>query len=179
VENKIDAKEGEVQLSDYTELLSRYNKDSRHILGKYYLTEQGEEPKKAEDKKEWLAVTYADTVITAITQILASKKDKISEYIRYVLLDYLHLMDEREEEDVEMDFLAQKFSPEQIVQIHSYKPVKDSDLSQASSAQFAWNNLWVKYPKACAYLASYNADPRKHVVNYLKAIRSFPLPEKT
>lgn len=85
LENKIDAKQGEMQLSYYTKLLSNFDKVSGHILSKYYLTEQGEEIKKLEDKEEWLAVTYADTVIPAITQLLGSKIGKISDYIKYVL----------------------------------------------------------------------------------------------
>ena len=175
VENKIDSKQGAMQLSDYTELLASLEKVSGHVLAKYYLTEQGEEPKKPEDKKEWVAVTYADTVIPAITQILSSRTDKVSDYIQYVLQDYLHLMDDREEEDIEKDLLAQRIG---VKQVQSFKPAKDFDLSQASSTQLAWKNLWVKYPKACKYLASYNADPRKLVVNYLKDLKSFDLPEK-
>jgi hypothetical protein len=172
VENKIDAMQGVKQLKKYTDLLAHFYKDTNHIIGKYFLTVQEDEP----NDPTWSAITYANTVISAITQVLESKTDKISDYIRHVLNDYIHLMDEDEAEDNEKESLAQKFSQEQIRQIQQGKDDPNSDFPMA------WKNLWVKYPKACEYLAKYNADPRKDVVKYfkdlknLKNLKSFELP---
>ncbi len=172
VENKIEATQGVNQLSDYSELLSNFNKGDVHIIGKYYLTAQEEEPRDT----TWSAITYADTVIPAITQVLDSKKDKISDYIRYVLKDYLHLMDETGEDDVEIESLAQKFSHEQIRQIQLSRTVNGVQNS-VRALEPPWKNLWVKYPKACEWLADYDTDPRTAVVNYLTSLKSFKLPD--
>lgn len=160
IENKIGAKQGEDQLAIYGKILneSPYSNEANYSIKKYFLTEQGEKPL----DKEWTGIQYSETVIPAIEQTLKSCEGKISEYIKYVLNDYLNLLNSDDESDREIETLAREIS------------IKDGLIGYLKTTDDATTqelrNLKTKYAKTCAYMVDFNDDIRKKILEWFRKI---------
>jgi hypothetical protein len=159
LENKINATQGANQLINYSRALCAAFEREKFSLVKYLLTNQDEESL----DPSWNEILYKDTVIPAIKQIQQSKTEKFSAYIKYILNDYLHLMDVDEESDLRIDDLSREIvrdaNQEILTKIRISSP--DRHLSQEMAADLLpWHNLWLKFPKACKCLSSFDGDSR-------------------
>lgn len=163
LENKINANQGVSQLANYSSALSTAFDGEAFIFIKYLLTDKDEN---ALDPS-WCEILYKDTVIPAIKQVQQSKSEKVSAYIKYILNDYLQLMDVDEESDLKIDELARDIvrstNNEILDKIRTSSP--NINLSRGVNTNLLpWHNLWLKFPKACRYISFFDGDSRSEAL---------------
>jgi hypothetical protein len=144
IENKLLAGQGEAQLSDYRVGIEEKFPGVDSFL--YYLTLQGEES----EGNDWVDVTYANVVVPILEKILRNGRDVVSDYLLFILNDYLDLIREEDEGNSEAEELVEK------INVESRRLIKKSEKSE----NLGLLKLKTLYPRAYEYLVEYDGDPR-------------------
>lgn len=156
IENKIRAGEGVGQLTDYSEgIHRRFNGENfKKIFA--YLTIAEEDPSNV----NWININYHNTVIPAIEELLSDSVETISSYMRFILQDYIEIINRDEDQQ------------DQALEIYrSISQEIKNDIKNIKNPNPGTNEYKVQilYPRAFAYIMNFDDDPRS---NALRVFRS-------
>lgn len=161
IENKIRAQEGSCQLQTYKNKINTKfpNNPKKYI----YLTLDREES----SDPAWINVTYADTVIPAIKELLSASEETLSNYLRFILQDYIEII---EEDENGYDSAMQIYN---LINREVIDRIKEIDFSQSPSNTPEYR-LQLRYPRATQYIKDYDDDVRsKILVDFQNLIKEY------
>lgn len=161
IENKIKATEGDNQLETYRNTIkSNFQEDklkSEPIL--LYLTINNEEP----SDDYWIPIQYFETVIKAIKILIEDLEDTLSDYMIFILKDYIEFINK--EGEYESDNTLEK-----ILQDMSSVTIENAkEISKAMPKSIEHQRLEIRYQKALKYIVNYDTDPRKLLLDHFKS----------
>lgn len=168
IENKIQAAQGNLQLQGYSEDIE--NSRTENVTGTtfLYLTVSGEDP----NCEPWQGITYSDVVLTTIKGLLEDNRERTSDYLIYILNDYLEFINDLQDQNNEPRFeRTVKCIPDELIEIA--KNLADCPHSEIVTASVAKT----RYKKALDYLKLYENDLRTKLLrkyNELTQDSAFP-----
>lgn len=161
IENKIKSLQGTTQLQDYRNAITNKlrNKDTTSISF-LYLTVFGEQP----NDQDWISATYSEIVLPAIDNILEESRETISDYMCYILRDYVDFIKQFQEQepDNDLDSLIGDI-PDEIINTARHLAKSNPSIFGLSSA------MAIRYSKAIEYLKCYRKDRRTELLNYFNS----------
>jgi len=156
IENKIRARQGNGQLDAYKNNLQCKCKEEKKCKNCtfLYLTIDDDS-----NSPGWETIKYSETVLVAIRGIREDFSETLSDYIKYILDDYVAYIESLEysENFNNLENLAAKISKEQV-----------SALKRVSRDLIEFNRIQTRYSKGVEYLLNYDSDPRKDFVGSFK-----------
>lgn len=161
IENKIRAQEGSCQLQTYKNKINTKfpNNPKKYI----YLTLDREES----SDPAWINVTYADTVIPAIKELLSASKETLSDYLRFVLQNYIEII---EKDENKYDYAMEIYN---LINSEVTNKIKEINFSQSPSNTPEYR-LQLRYPRAIQYIKDYDTDIRsKILVDFQNLIKKY------
>lgn len=151
IENKIRAHEANGQLDTYKNHIdAKHPNDCKFYL---YLTVDGDTP----NGEGWRGISYTETIIPAIQDHINLNSDTISDYMRFILQDYIDLLfnergDTTSDTD-EAELIASRIPDDLINYIRNPG-------SQSKTTSI--------YRRSVDFIRSYDNDPRIKVLKFLK-----------
>lgn len=151
MENKIRSREGVGQLTNYLKgIKGRFNDENfRKIFA--YLTITEEDPSNA----EWININYHNTVIPAIEELLSDSKETLSSYMRFILQDYIEIINKGEDQQ-DQTLGIYKSIDNEIKEL-----TRGINNSEPGTPEYKIQTL---YPRAVAYIKNFNNDPRSNTL---------------
>lgn len=166
IENKLDSKQGMNQLKYYAEDIDRKFEiktkekngadyiDRTHIR-LFYLVDNEDTPNK-DDEEKWTRITYKEHVCEAIRIVMTSQKEVMSDYLYSLLNDYIEMIDEESNEEIETLALA-------IIEKHPNSVANIKEIKKCPFGGLEWRFI-NEYSKAIDYLKTIETDPRAPIL---------------
>jgi hypothetical protein len=158
IENKIDSSESDGQLRNYSDGLRKHYDDCDVDLRKIFLTAHGDQP----NDESWTGMTHSEVVLPAVEALLQNSEDTLSDYFIQVMMDYGDTINQASDSNKAADDLIASMDKKLIAAVQSDK----GKLNRVSTL----------FPRAWAYLKSYESDPRVAVLRWFEASDVFTNP---
>jgi PD-(D/E)XK nuclease superfamily len=157
IENKIRANEGRNQLTRYRNAITaEYNDKVAEDPIFLYLNINNEEP----SDECWMPILYSDTVIKAIKSLMEDLEDTLSDYMTFILKNYIELINKEGEHESE-NILEEIMQEMGVATINSAQ-----EILTAEPELIEYERLKIKYQKALEYIKNYDADFRKNLLSH-------------
>lgn len=158
IENKIKATESPGQLDYYLNGIN--NKFNNGEIKKFiYLTLNEDNP----SNENWLNITYENTIIPAIRDILLDSEETLSNYLRLILQDYIEII---EKDD---DRMNSAFNIYELIDDKIKAAIRGIKYPEVHSPEY---KLQLLYPRAFDYVKNYDDDPRLKILEKFRAVFS-------
>lgn len=160
IENKIGASAGKNQLRIYREAIKKTYQEKLQINPiLLYLTVNNEEP----NDKDWVPILYSETVIKAIKSLIEDLEETLSDYMIFILKDYIEFINKEGgyESDDPLEKIISEIDLETINQSQQIINQTPKSIEQ--------ERLEIRYQKALEYIATYDTDPRRTLLEHFKS----------